>query len=155
MTKRQCIFLVCNVWNMSESWPQRTVLRSLLVNYDLIGVPSHNIAMYDSRLWDPEWEHRGSYRGLHRVLRYWFGDNQAATIASSESVRWRNGVRPALITLPNLANAAPDKIATRIKGVLQKLLSEKQKYIDIDLPVVIKVLQTIVDTIGDPFSDSR
>jgi hypothetical protein len=102
---------------MSESWAQRAVLKSLIVNYDQIRVPTHNIAMYDSRLWDPEWEHRRSYSGLYRVLSYWFGDSKAATIASSESVRWRNGVGPS-IKLPTLANATPAKIAERIEGFI-------------------------------------
>ena len=132
---------------MSESWAQRAVLKSLIVNYDQ-RVPSHNIAMYDSRLWDPGWEYRDSYRGLQRVLRYWFGDSKAATIASGESVRWRNGVGPR-IKLPTLANAAPDKIAERIKGVLKKLFDNRET-INSSRPVGIQQLENILQTIGDP-----
>ena len=60
-------------------------------------VPGHEIAMYDSRLWDPNWEYRGQWRLLYNALRI-FGPyenpHHAATLASQRSDWWGRGYGP-------------------------------------------------------------
>ena len=55
-------------------------------------IPYDSIAMYDSRLWSPEWKAQGytrSHRGLTRILSAWLGDEgKAATLASGVTYQW-------------------------------------------------------------------
>jgi hypothetical protein len=111
------------------------ILSSLMSNTTDFGVPDHEIASYDSRLWDPEWKRRygADYGGLHRVLTYALKGNsaKAATMASRESFWWGGrGGRPNW-HLQNFYNT-PEQVQENINRWWDKVLNMWSEITDID-----------------------
>ena len=76
--------------------------------------PQFRIGQIDSRAWDPDWEHRRSFRVMQNL--YWLlyrNRNYANTAASAESYwwGWRGGMPS--IHLPKFHNMTARQIAQR------------------------------------------
>ena len=92
-----------------------------------IRVPSHGIKMVDSRMWDPNWRDKASWRATARIMRSTvvpsqtqFDLHRAQTIASQESYRWGRGSVP-VATLARVVNMELEELVKPVRDALKRL----------------------------------